>query len=92
MITLIAKCWLIPGMDLSGISQLNLHKLRALWKIDFSFNIVNTQNKIFIYVWMLFQELQREKDENRRLQGVLEDKDKRIADLERQVAMLNRVR
>lgn len=37
------------------------------------------------------QELQREKDENRRLQSVLEEKDRRIADLERQVAMLNRV-
>jgi len=29
--TLVAEYWLIPGTDLSIISQSNLNKLRALW-------------------------------------------------------------
>ncbi|WAR07180.1 PAWR-like protein [Mya arenaria] len=38
----------------------------------------------------LEKDLERERDENRRLQNVLEEKDRRIAELERKVAMLNR--
>ena len=40
----------------------------------------------------LFQQLEREKEENKKLQQQLEQKDRRIAELERQVAMLNKVR
>jgi len=32
--TLITWYWLVPGTDLSMVSQLNINKLRALWKID----------------------------------------------------------
>ena len=32
-LTLIAKYWSVPGTDLSEILQLNINKLRALWKI-----------------------------------------------------------
>jgi hypothetical protein len=39
----------------------------------------------------LLQQLEKEKEENKRLQQQLEQKDRRIAELERQVAMLNKV-
>jgi len=32
--TLIAKYWLVPGMESSVISQSQSNTLRALWKID----------------------------------------------------------
>lgn len=39
----------------------------------------------------LFQQLEREKEENKKMQQQLEQKDRRIAELERQIAMLNKV-
>lgn len=51
---------------------------------------VNKENRDEDIVRKLEKDLERERDENLRLQRVLEDKDRRIAELERQVAMLNR--
>ncbi len=35
--------------------------------------------------------LEKEKDENKKLQQMLEDKDRRIAELEKEVSLLNKV-
>ena len=40
---------------------------------------------------MMLQMLEKEKEENRKLQQMLEDKDRRIAELEKEVSLLNKV-
>lgn len=39
----------------------------------------------------MLQLLEKEKEENKRLQQLLDDKDRRIAELEKEVSLLNKV-
>lgn len=45
-----------------------------------------------ITFYFCFQLLNREREENQRLIKLLDDKDRRIAELEKEIALLNKVR
>ena len=45
----------------------------------------------FIVLLLYYQELEKEKEENRRLEKLIEERDRRIAELERDMALMNKV-
>ena len=42
-------------------------------------------------MWLYYQELEKEKEENKRLEKLIEERDRRIAELERDMALMNKV-
>ena len=57
--TLITWYWLVPGTDLSMVSQLNINKLRALWKIDSNIKLAPLLNGDKFSVWLQEEGLPR---------------------------------